>query len=261
MQLERITRTPGTGKPTPLVFVHGAWHAAWCWDEFFLPYFADHGYDCHAFSLRGHGKSEQPRSLRTTRIDHYVEDLASVVETLDATPVLIGHSMGGLVVQRYLEGRTLPAAVLIAPVPVGGALGVTIRIMSRHPAAFLKANIGLRLWPIVATPALARDAFFPSDMPEAQSDRYWSRLQDESYLAYLDMVAFRTPRPGRVSTPMLVVGGEADRIFSPGEMRRTATAYGGDLVMIPDAAHDLMLDTRWQHAADAMLEWLQDRGI
>ena len=49
---ERITRSPGAGSKTPLVFVHGAW----CWDEFFLPYFADHGYECHAFSLRGHSR-------------------------------------------------------------------------------------------------------------------------------------------------------------------------------------------------------------
>jgi pimeloyl-ACP methyl ester carboxylesterase len=261
VKLERITRAPGEGKAVPLVFVHGAWHGAWCWDEFFLPYFAERGYQSHAFSLRGHGKSERSRSLRTTRIDHYVEDLASVVESLEAPPVLIGHSMGGLVVQRYLEGRDLPGAVLLAPDPVGGVLGATLRMAARHPAAFLRANLGLRLWPIVATPELARDAFFPADMSEADSDRYWSRLQDESYLAYLDMMVFRLPRPGRVTTPILVVGGEADRIFSIAEMRKTAVAYGGDPVMIPGAAHDLMLDPRWQQAADAILDWLAGRGL
>jgi len=80
-------------------------------------------------------------------------------------------------------------------------------------------------------------------------------------MAYMDMVMFRTPRPRRVDTPTLVVGGEADRIFTPAEMRRTAAAYNGDLVMIPDASHDLMLDTRWQQAADAMLDWLAGRGL
>ena len=259
--LERITRTPGAGKRTPLVFAHGAWHAAWCWDEFLLPYFADQGYECHAFSFRGHGNSPNPRSLRTTRIDHFVEDLESVVESLDEAPVLIGHSMGGLVVQRYLEGRDLPGAVLMAPCPVGGALGATIRVAARHPAAFAKINLSMRMWPIVATPKLARDAFFASDMSEADSDRYWSRLQDDSYLAYLDMVAFRLPRPGRVTTSVLVIGGEADRVFSPAEMRRTAAAYRGEAVMIADAAHDLMLDGRWRQTADAVLSWLDQRGL
>ena len=262
MHLETITRSPeGRAGPTPLLFVHGAWHGAWCWDEHFLPYFAGRGYPSHALNLRGHGKSDNRRSLRTTRIDHYVEDLASVVETLDAPPVLIGHSMGGLVVQRYLEGRNLPAAVLLAPDPVGGAMGTTLRMVKRHPLPFAKANLTMRLWPIVATPKLARDAFFPDDMSEADSDRYWSRLQDESYLAYLDMLVFRKPRPNRITTPVLVIGGEADRIFSKSEMAKTARAYGGSPVMIPGAAHDLMLDTRWQRVADAMLAWLGRQGL
>jgi len=251
----------GKARPTPLLFVHGAWHGAWCWDEHFLPYFAEHGYASHALDLRGHGKSDNPRSLRTTRIDHYIEDLASVVETLDTPPVLIGHSMGGLVVQRYLEGRSLPAAVLLATDPVGGALGATLRMIKRHPVPFAMVNLKMRLWPIVGTPELARDAFFPDDMSEADSDRYWSRLQDESYLAYLDMLAFRKPRPGRVTTPVLVIGGDADRMFSRSEMMKTARAYGGSPVMIPGAAHYLMLDTRWQQAADAMLAWLGERGL
>jgi len=106
-------------------------------------------------------------------VDHYVEDLASIVDTLDAPPVVIGHSMGGLVVQRYLEGKDLAGGVLLAPVPVGGALGATFRTAWRYPLAFAKANLTLRLWPIVGASGLARDAFFADDMPEADSDRYF----------------------------------------------------------------------------------------
>ena len=55
MDLEVITRTPeGPARPTPILCVHGAWHAAWCWDEHFLPAFARRGYTAHAVSLRGH---------------------------------------------------------------------------------------------------------------------------------------------------------------------------------------------------------------
>jgi pimeloyl-ACP methyl ester carboxylesterase len=41
--------------PVPLLFVHGAWHAAWCWDENFLSFFGDKGYRAVALSFRGHG--------------------------------------------------------------------------------------------------------------------------------------------------------------------------------------------------------------
>ena len=59
----------------------------------------------------------------------------------------------------------------------------------------------------------------------------------------------------------MILGGEADRIFSKAEMAKTARAYGVPPVMIPGAAHDLMLDTRWQQVADAMLAWLTERGL
>ena len=56
MNLEVISKYPaGAARPTPLLFVHGAWHGAWCWDEHFLDFFAAHGYAAHALSLRGHG--------------------------------------------------------------------------------------------------------------------------------------------------------------------------------------------------------------
>lgn len=38
-------------KPPPLVFVHGSFHAAWCWAEHWLPFFSRHGFDCYALSL------------------------------------------------------------------------------------------------------------------------------------------------------------------------------------------------------------------
>ena len=104
MHLEVVTYEPKTGtRSTPLLFVHGAWHGAWCWAEYFLPYFAEHGYTSHALDLRGHGKSEGANRLRWTGITHYVSDVEHVVDQLDKAPVLIGHSMGGLVVQKYLE--------------------------------------------------------------------------------------------------------------------------------------------------------------
>jgi pimeloyl-ACP methyl ester carboxylesterase len=260
MHLEIVTHAPrGPARSTAVVFVHGAWHGLWCWEQHFLPFFAEAGYTAIAFDLRGHGKSENRRSLRFTRVDDYVSDLQRVVEGLDAAPVLVGHSMGGLIVQRYLEDRRAAAAILLAPDPVGGAIGATLRVARRHPLAFAKANATLSLWPVVATPELARDAFFADDMPEAVSDRYWSHLQNESYLAYLDMLAFRRPRPDRVATPTLVIGAGFDGVFTAAEMDRTARAYGTEPVMIEGAAHDLMLDARWMEMAEAIRDWLAPR--
>src|ERR1700761_8827579 len=99
--------------PIPLLFVHGAWHAAWCWDEHFLSFFADRNYRALAVSLRGHGNSPTTR-LRTCSVADYVEDVNVVADSLPSRPVVIGHSLGGLVVQKYLESHDAPAGVLMA---------------------------------------------------------------------------------------------------------------------------------------------------
>ncbi len=89
----------------------------------FLPYFASRGYPSHALSLSGHGASAGAGELHQFRIANYVQDLAETVERLGQDTVLIGHSMGGFVVQKFLEEETVPAAVLMAAVPPHGLLG------------------------------------------------------------------------------------------------------------------------------------------
>jgi len=264
MPLELLSHFPSrpSGK-TPLLFVHGAWHGAWCWEKKFLPYFADHGYEAHAPSLCGHGGNDRT-GLRWKRIDDYVEDVADATARMDRPPVLIGHSMGGLLVQRYLERGPVPGAVLLASVPVGGIFGVMMRLALRHPLLYLWANATMSLYPYIATPELAREAFFSRDMPLEETTRLWKHLQDESYLAFLDMLLFRHARPRlavRGGTPMLVLGAAEDRTFIPSEVRRTGAAYGVDAEIFPQMAHDMMLERGWQAVAGRILGWLGERGL
>lgn len=264
MQLEVLSQEPQPASPphpTPLLFVHGAWHGAWCWDEHFLGYFAQHGYRVSALSLRGHGKSESPRRFRLARIAQYAADVAEVASQLDPSPVIIGHSMGGMVVQKYLESHTAPAGVLLASVPPSGVLRTSLSIARRHPLRFLAANLTWSLYPIVGTPRLTREAFFSPEMPDEQVRAYFARIQDEAYVAFLDMLVFNLPRPRRVRTPLLVLGGERDRIFSPREVRATARAYHTTATIFPHMTHDMMLEAGWQNVADAILAWLAQRGI
>jgi pimeloyl-ACP methyl ester carboxylesterase len=262
MQLETVTREPtGNPRPTPVLFIHGAFHGAWCWTENFLPYFAEHGYTSHALSLRGHGDSEGRERLRRTRIADYVADVEQVVGELPQTPILVGHSMGGLIVQKYLEKHPAPAGVLLAPSPVRGMWKTTARIALRHPLAFLKANVTLSLYPIIGTPSLAGEAFFSPEMPTERRDNYFGRMQDESYLAFLDMLALNLPSPKKVDVPLLVLGAERDFMFSRSEVEATARAYKTRAEFFPNMAHDMMLEAGWQSVADRILRWLGDRGL
>ena len=227
MNLEIISRVPESeSRPTPILFVHGMWHAAWCWEEHFLPYFARHGYATHALSLRGHGGSDGRERLRWTSLADYASDVRQVMGEIEPVPVLVGHSMGGMVVQKVLETEPAPAAVLLASAPPGGLIPATLRSAGRHPWAFIRAIATLSLLPMVSTPEMAREAFFSADMPGEEVIRYTSRLQDESFRAYLDAMALNLPRPRRVNAPVLVLGAADDGLISQTEVAATARAYG-----------------------------------
>lgn len=237
---------------TPILLVHGAWHGLWCWDGF-RERLAARGREVRAVELRGH--DGRPGRL-WHRISTYVEDVARAAEGLAAPPVVVGHSLGGLVVQRYMEGHHVAGGVLMASIPTGGTLGFSLRTLRRHPLLFATAVGTLSLRPMIATPARARDALFTADTPQRIVDGCHARLQDESFPGYVDTLMLRLPRPRRVSAPVLVVGAERDNVFTVAEVRRTARAYGTEARIFPSMGHDMMLDTGWEQVADAVDEWV-----
>lgn len=263
MKLEIITRGPeGSRHQTPLLFIHGMMHGAWCWDVHFLNYFAEHGFAAHAVNLRGHGSSSLGRRpLRWTRIADFVNDVETAVQQLLVPPILIGHSMGGFVIQKYLEDHDAPGAILLSSPPPNGLLGTALRIARRRPLAFARVNMTLSLAPVIATPELAREAFFSADFPDAQLHAYWKLMQDESYMAFLDMVGLDRPKPARVKTPLLVLGVARDNMVEPSDIEATAQAYQAQFEIIPDVAHNSMLEERWESVAERMLVWLNEREL
>ncbi len=259
MKLELIHKTPnGAAKPTPLLFVHGKWHGAWCWEESSLPYFAEHGYNAHALSLRGHGASEG--RIWGASIADYVSDAEQAAGRLEAPPVLIGHSMGGFIAQKYLESHPAPAAVLLTSVPYYGLWPATFALLAKKPLTVLKVLGTLRLYPVVETPALAQYALFSNDMPPAKVEAYQKRLSDESFRAYLDELGLNLVRPKRVKTPMLVIGAARDAVISRKAVEDTARVYGTKAEFF-DMAHDVMLEANWKLAADRILAWLKEKGL
>jgi pimeloyl-ACP methyl ester carboxylesterase len=262
MNLEVISRQPTVSlKSTPLLFVHGAWHGAWCWTEHFLDYFASLGYAAHALSLRGHGTSWGREHLRWTKLSDYVTDVVQVAKGLPKPPVVIGHSMGGAVVQKYLKINEAPAAVLLASVPPTGIIASSLRIAHRHPGPFAKVTFQLSMYPLVSTPELTREAFFSSTISDEKLTYYFNLLQDESYRAFLDMITLNLPKPKRINTPILVLGGANDTIFNISEIEATARAYNTNPVIFSGMAHDMMLESEWKTVADRIIAWLSEKEI
>lgn len=261
--LEVIEKGASTeSHPVPLLFVHGAWHGAWCWDEHFLDFFADRGYASYALSLRGHGVSAGMERLRRTRIQEYVDDVAETVAQLPTRPILVGHSMGGFVVQKYLERHTAAGAVLVAPIPPTGVVRVTLYIARHYPMPFAKVHATLRLAPLVASRELVRGLLFSASTPDEQVNTCQRRVNDESYRAFLDMLVLDLVKTKQVTrVPMLVLGAEHDAIVTQRQIRRTAAVYGAEAEIFPGLGHDVMLEPGWRAVAERIDGWLTARGL
>jgi pimeloyl-ACP methyl ester carboxylesterase len=239
-----------------LLFVHGAWHGAWCWAEHFLDDFAERGYRVAAVSLRGHGASSLRRFLHTCSIADYVDDLRAIAETLPLPPVVIGHSMGGLVVQKYLQKYPAAAGVLLASIPPHGIAAPMLRFARRHPWQMAKIILTANTLLTCGTVDLARAMLFSESTPAADVVKYRQRLQPESLRALLVDMLFRDlPKPAAVRTPLLVLGAESDGWISPREVRATARAYHTTAAFFP-GGHDMMLEPERAHVVDCIHRWL-----
>jgi pimeloyl-ACP methyl ester carboxylesterase len=263
MHLEVVVREPQTqARTTPILFVHPIGHAAWYWEEHFLPYFARHGYAAYALSLRGHGASDGHERLRWISVADYVADVAQVVGQLPRTPVLIGDSLGGMVVRKYLESRPAPAAVLMAPASQRGAATFSLRLAARHPLVFLKLNATFSVAPLLSSPGLYREIFCSADTPEEQVRAYQARTQDDSYRMYADLLfGLAEPKLSQTPPPTLVLVGERDQTFPRSSYDAVARGFGTDVVALPRLPHAMALDECWQVAADTILAWLEQRGL
>ncbi|QLL06173.1 alpha/beta hydrolase [Mycobacterium vicinigordonae] len=261
--LEVIAKGSATERHrTPLLFVHGSWHGAWCWDEHFLGFFADRGYACYAPSVRGHGASPGRDHMRRLGILDYVDDVAEVAGQLSAPPVLVGHSMGGFIVQKYLERHGAAGAALLAPVPPRGVLRLTLDVARRYPWQFVKSNTRMSLAPMVATPEQVRDLFFCASTPQADVEACWQRVDDEAYRAFLDMLVLKLVKPKRVNqVPALVLGAELDTMIVPHEIVYTADVFGVKPEFFENMGHDMMLESGWQSVAERIDGWLSQEGF
>src|SRR4051812_37421372 len=222
MRLEVISREPNSPKfETPLLFVHGTGHGAWCWDENFLPYFAERGFSSHAVSLRGHGASEGRERLKWTSISDYVEDVFQVASGLPKTPVVIGHSLGGLIVQKLLEKHDAPAGILFAPSPSEGMFLSGLKIQMRNPWLMTKVTLKQDYAVMFGTPKLFKKFLFSKDADDEKVVKKAARCDKESYCAAVATI-YMLPKTKKIKTPLLFVGVGSVALIAPKKIEKTA---------------------------------------
>ena len=228
-----------------------------------MPYFAEAGYSSDAVSLRGHGDSEGRFNLAS--LDDYVSDVRSAMDHLGGRCILVGHSMGGLVVQHCLTGdQQVDAAVLMSSVPPSGLASSALHLSMFSPDVCFQLSLLQSVGPSAVKGEVIRRALF-SDATAAETvARLLPRFQQESQSICVDLLNPIRPRlpKSHGHPPILVIGGDRDLLVPSFALYETASYFDADLEVLSGAPHGLMLDTAWwKISADKTLAWLAEQGF
>ena len=242
LYVKEISSIEPTSLKTPLLMVHGACHGWWAYIKW-LPFFAACGWRVYSMSLRNHTGSYEvsdERFLKLT-VDDYADDVLEVLNWIDQPAVLIGHSMGGITVQKAAEKANLEALILLAAVGPG-QLGKI-----RDPLPTDKA--------FMFTPEQAREIWFHK-IDDAFFKSVYEQLVPESVsvMNHYSSGQVQIDR-SRVRCPMLTIGAEHDRTVVH-SFQSIAEFYCSDRLFIPDAGHDFMLEPVALDVAIRINHWL-----
>ena len=244
---------------TPIIMIHGAFCGGWAFEQFRQPFEAA-GHVVTAPDLPGHaGQSNSPAVAGLSMTD-YVQSIVALTQDQTTPPILIGHSLGGLVAQMAGARARVAGLILLAPSAPWGVAGSTPQ---EALSAFSRYALG-PFWPLPVEPDrhAARVYMLDRLSPEAQNAIY-QRMVPESGRAlfetlnwWLDPFATTLVSADQVRIPVLGIAGGADTLHPPATVRTTTERLGGAFVVAPGASHWLPGEPGWEAIAQTCLEWI-----
>jgi pimeloyl-ACP methyl ester carboxylesterase len=233
-----------------LLFVHGGYHGAWCWQKF-MHWFGERGQATAAVDLRGHGGLVQTGDFHQQGVADFASDVSEAARELDRPVIMVGHSLGGLVGMLAAREVAPVAQILLAPSPPGQLEGLTP--LPAYPEDR----------PVMPPEAMAARTKFLAHY-DGEIDSFMSCLCAESPRAMNDRYRLRVQvDPGWIKGPTfcLSAGRDQKHLHPPGQDEAVARFFGGAHMIRPDAAHDMMLDDQWQETAWLLLDWLRRQEL
>ena len=277
-----LSSTPSNPTKPTLVFVHGSFHAAWCWTEYYFPYFTELGYPVVALSLRGTARTFAGQGVNKVKIQDHAKDLQAFLDQLSSDqkfkPILISHSFGGLVVMKHLEmhpndATNLGGIVVMCSVPPTGNGKMTLRFLQRSLIDSWKITAGFAMKKCIENEQLCRDLFFGGQGDDSGNNddfgvstndiqRYQSYFKRDTE-AIIDIVDLMKNLPSKNAIagkaphldqfpPCIVVGASRDFLVDRVGLDETTTYFGVEAPTIVDSPHDIMLGRNWKNGADAI---------
>ena len=249
----------GPTKRPPVVMVHGGFCGGWAYESFRGPFEAA-GYSCLAPDLRGHAPDDRGGAVVGVSMSDFAKDIAALINAQPEPPVLVGHSMGGLVAMMAAARAPVRALILLAPSPPWGVAGSSME--EAASALSLHALGPFCLQSIDPDYASARLYILDRLDKEARKVAF-TRMKAESGRAlwetlnwWLDPFMTTQVAGDRIRAPALAMVGDRDLIHPPSTVRQTAERLKAEIKVFPGMSHWLIGEEGWEVVAETCLEWL-----
>lgn len=240
------------GARPPILFIHGAFgHPALL--EPWIDFFGQAGFDCVAPALPGRDPSDDA-VLRHSGIGEFFASALEVYDSLATPPVIVGHSMGGLLAQKLAAERDPLAIVLLASVPPG-ILWPQLKPLP-HLAPLMPNILAGR--PILPSPRTMREVPLCT-LPSAEQEALIPKLVRDSGKVYRQMLVgapVTRVNASDVTCPVLCVSAGEDRNVASRASRQLARRYGAEHHVHPGLPHWIIAESALNDVAPPVLSWL-----
>lgn len=250
-----------------LFMIHGMWGTGNQWSNY-RAFFEAEGHRVITPTLRHHVPGQPPGpALGTTGLEDYTTDLEREIKALPDKPIIIGHSMGGLLAQKLCARGLGKAGIFLTPAAPRGIIALTPSVIK----TFHRIMLTWGFWrkPTFPTFDEARYSIY-NLLPEAEARREYQALTHESGratfeigFALLDSARAAEVDATKIQCPVLVIGAGQDRITPLSVIRKIAKKYApnSDFMEFPDHAHWVLGGDGWQDVAGYCLNWIGDKTI
>jgi len=248
---------------THLVFIHGMYMNAPSWDAWRERAEAA-GHTTSAIEWPGHEGSPKdlranpPEVLKTLTFPELLDQHEREIRAIDGPVTLVGHSIGGLLVQALLARGVGEAGVALCPAPPSGMMSLRADFLR---ANFPHTNALARRKPLNQSPKRFHYTFGNS-LPRAESDALWDALctPEARGIPLSTLTGGARIDASKVTVPLLVFGGANDHLIPESLARKVAKRYStAEYRELPGADHLVCSEPGWESLSDAVLEWVAQR--
>jgi pimeloyl-ACP methyl ester carboxylesterase len=248
-----------------IVMIHGMFGADWCWENF-KPYFQEKYYQCHTPTLRYHDidptDMPDPR-LGTTSLSDYARDLEAYINNLDEKPIIMGHSMGGLLAQILGSRGLARYMVLLAPASPSGINALKFSVIKTFWEVLKKWGFWRNPFRLSFNAALYASMHL---LPEGDQKAFYERFVYESGRVATE-IGFPLFDPkkaakvdeSKVTCPVLVIAGAKDRMTPASVVQKVANKYKpvSTYKEFENHAHWVIAEPGWNKIAEFVCDWLK----